>query len=122
MSTMFTKRPRRPEGDPDPDAWGGDPWGDPSDDDGRPGPPHMGVGAQVYVLDSDEDPATPFPYGPTGIVVRAGGSAWQGVSAIGGSARTWWVEFDSPQIDRDGDGPVSQAQVAERWLRLAPLA
>ncbi|VXB31771.1 conserved hypothetical protein [Frigoribacterium sp. 9N] len=116
MSSMFTKRPRQPE--PDPDAWGGAS----SDDAGRSGPARMGVGAQVYVLDSDEDPSTPFPYGPTGIVVRAGGSAWQGVSAIGGSARTWWVEFDSPQIDRDGDGPVSQAQVAERWLRLAPLA
>jgi hypothetical protein len=82
--------------------------------------PRMGVGAQVYVLDSDEDPTSPWPYGPTGVVMRAGGSAWQGVSAIGGSARTWWVEFDSPQLDRDGDGPVQSAQVAERFLRLAP--
>ena len=110
---MFTKRPRQPG--PDPDAWGSS-----SSDDGRSAPARMGVGAQVYVLDSDDDPGTPFPYGPTGIVVRAGGSAWQGVSAIGGSARTWWVEFDSPQIDRDGDGPVESAQVAERFLRLAP--
>jgi len=103
---MFTRRPRDLE----------------SDDHDVPssGPGRMGVGAQVYVLDSDEDHATPFPYGPTGVVLRAGGSAWQGVSAIGGSARTWWVEFDSPQLDRDGDGPVERAQVAERFLRLAP--
>ena len=80
----------------------------------------MGVGAQVYVLDSDEDATSPWPYGPTGVVMRAGGSAWQGVSAIGGSARTWWVEFDSPQLDRDGDGPVQSAQVPEKYLRLAP--
>ncbi|ROS62224.1 hypothetical protein EDF38_1328 [Frigoribacterium sp. PhB160] len=104
---MFTRRAREAD------------QGDDSDDRST-GPARMGVGAQVYVLDSDEDAHTPFPYGPTGVVLRAGGSAWQGVSAIGGSARTWWVEFDSPQIDRDGDGPVERAQVAERWLRLAP--
>jgi len=80
----------------------------------------FGVGVQVYVLDSSEDPETPWPDGPTGVVVRAGGSAWQGVSAIGGSRRTWWVEFGEPQRDRDGSGPVTGAQVAERWLRLAP--
>jgi hypothetical protein len=98
-----------------------------ADADDRDGPlatggsePRMGVGAQVYVLDSDEDSTSPWPFGPTGVVMRAGGSAWQGVSAIGGSARTWWVEFDQPQLDRDGDGPVQSAQVAERFLRLAP--
>lgn len=80
----------------------------------------FGIGAQVYVLDADDDAATPWPAGPTGVIVRAGGSAWHGVSAIGGSRRTWQVEFDEPQFDGDGSGPVTGAQIAERWLRLAP--
>ena len=108
---MFTRRTRdTPAGD------------DSFSPGGLPSAPRIGVGAQVYVLDSDEDAGTPFPYGPTGIIVRAVGSAWQGVSAIGGSARTWLVEFDSPQLDRDGEGPVGSASVAEKFLRLAPLA
>jgi len=120
---MFFTRNPRPGGDaPDGDSAAG--GGRDDDRDDLPGivgaEPRMGVGAQVYVLDSDEDPTSPWPWGPTGVVLRAGGSAWQGVSAIGGSARTWWVEFDSPQLDRDGDGPVASAQVAERFLRLAP--
>jgi hypothetical protein len=110
---MFTRRTR--------DAASDDGFDEPDGaQGGSPSGPRFGVGAQVYVLDSDEDPATPFPYGPTGVIVRAGGSAWQGVSAIGGSARTWSVEFASAQLDRDGEGPVTSASVAERFLRLAP--
>ncbi len=80
----------------------------------------IGVGAQVYVLDATEDPTTPFPEGPTGFVIRAGGSAWQGVSVIGGSARVWMIEFDTPQYTADLEGPLTRVQVAERYLRLAP--
>ncbi|WP_423917384.1 hypothetical protein ACPEEZ_08355 [Frigoribacterium sp. 2-23] len=106
---MFTRRSRGPEPEFE------------SDLDRPPAlPGRMGVGAQVFVVDTDEDPTTPWPSGPTGVVLRAGGSAWQGVSSIGGSARTWWVEFDVEQTDRDGRGPFDRAQVAERFLRLAP--
>ena len=81
----------------------------------------IGVGAQVFVLSSDEDGTTPWPEGPTGVVVRAGGSAWQGVTGISGSRRSWTIEFSEPQRDRDGQGPYESAQVPERYLRLAPV-
>lgn len=117
---MFTRRTRGTPADDDRDddrGWASD--SGPLDGAGAVSP-RLGIGAQVYVLDSDEDPGSPWPYGPTGVIVRAGGSAWQGVSAIGGSARTWLVEFASPQLDRDGDGPVTSASVPEKYLRLAP--
>jgi hypothetical protein len=92
------------------------------DETDRPrGEPGIGVGAQVFVLSRDEDATTPWPEGPTGVVVRAGGSAWQGVTGISGSRRSWTVEFSEPQRDRDGQGPYDSAQVPERFLRLAPV-
>ncbi|ROQ41164.1 hypothetical protein EDF46_0537 [Frondihabitans sp. PhB188] len=80
----------------------------------------FGIGAQVHVVDSLEDPASPFPDGPTGIVVRAGGSAWQPVSVIGGSSRVWTIQFDTPQYTPDLEGPIAMCQLPERQLRLAP--
>jgi hypothetical protein len=80
----------------------------------------FGIGAQVYVVEFLEDEQSPFPDGPTGVIMRAGGSAWQGVSVIGGSARVWLVEFDTPQYNADLEGPFHKVQIPERYLRLAP--
>jgi hypothetical protein len=80
----------------------------------------FGIGAQVYVVDSLEDATSPFPDGPTGIIVRAGGSAWQPVSMIGGSSRVWTVQFDTPQYTVDLHGPIAAVPLPERYLRLAP--
>jgi hypothetical protein len=82
----------------------------------------FGIGVQVYVLDASEDAATPFPNGATGLVIRHGGSAWPGISAVGGLAPVWWIEFDSPQYTADLAGPYSKAQIPQRFLRLAPPA
>ncbi len=32
----------------------------------------------------------------------------------------WWVEFDEPQTNNEGDGPFTTAQVHEKYLELAP--
>ncbi|MDX3696360.1 hypothetical protein PV726_39870 [Streptomyces europaeiscabiei] len=32
----------------------------------------------------------------------------------------YWVTFDMPQYDSDGDGPYRRAQVWGRYLRTAP--
>lgn len=82
----------------------------------------FGIGVQVYVLDSTEDSATPYPNGATGLIVRHGGSAWPGISAVGGLAPVWWIEFDTPQYTATLDGPYSKAQIPQRFLRLAPPA
>lgn len=88
----------------------------------RPLDTGFGVGAQVYVLDASEDASTPYPNGATGLIFRHGGSAWPGISAVGGLAPVWWVEFDTPQYTADLDGPYTRAQIPQRFLRLAPPA
>ncbi|MCU1508183.1 MAG: hypothetical protein JWR53_516 [Glaciihabitans sp.] len=81
----------------------------------------FGIGAQVFVSDASDVDRSPWPSEPSGIISRAGGSAvarvW-GKAAIGG--RLWWIEFDEPQVNADGEGPFSSAQVLEKYLELAP--
>lgn len=81
----------------------------------------FGIGAQVFVRDASAADTSPWPASPSGIIQRAGGSAVAGVwgrAAAGG--RLWWVEFDEPQLNADGDGPFASAQVLEKFLELAP--
>ena len=37
-----------------------------------------------------------------------------------GPERSYWVHFDEPQQDGDGDGPYVSSQVLERYLEPAP--
>ena len=80
----------------------------------------FGIGAQVYVRDASAKDASPWPGEPSGVIVRAGGSALAGVWGRGGGGRMWWVEFDEPQSNAKGDGPLATAQVYEKYLELAP--
>ncbi|HEY0260638.1 MAG TPA: hypothetical protein VGC18_12400 [Lacisediminihabitans sp.] len=81
----------------------------------------FGIGAQVVVRDVSEDDRSPWPDEPSGVIVRAGGSAIAGVWGRAARSRMWWVEFDEPQTDAAGDGPFPSAQVPERYLELAPV-
>ena len=81
----------------------------------------FGIGAQVVVRDDPSGGASPWDDEPTGVIVRAGGSAISGVwgkRAVGG--RIWMVAFDEPATTSDGEGPFESAQVHERFLELAP--
>lgn len=80
----------------------------------------FGIGAQVGVQDASSTDLSPWPDDPSGIIVRAGGSALAGVWGRGGGARAWIVEFDEPQSNRDGGGPFATAQILEKYLELAP--
>jgi hypothetical protein len=80
----------------------------------------FGIGAQVVVHASDTGDPAPWPDEPSGVIVRTGGSALAGVWGRGGGGRMWWVEFDEPQSNSDGDGPFLSAQVHEKFLELAP--
>lgn len=80
----------------------------------------FGIGAQVSVRDASSTDASPWPGEPTGIIVRSGGSALAGVWGRGGGSRIWWIDFDEPQINAEGDGPFATAQVNEKYLELAP--
>ena len=80
----------------------------------------FGIGAQVVVRAANAGEPSPWPREPSGVIVRSGGSALAGVWGRGGGGRMWWVEFDEPQSNSDGDGPFPSAQVHERFLELAP--
>ena len=80
----------------------------------------FGIGAQVVVRAANAGEPSPWPHEPSGVIVRSGGSALAGVWGRGGGGRMWWVEFDEPQSNSDGDGPFPSAQVHERFLELAP--
>ena len=82
--------------------------------------PDFGIGAQVFVLASVEGDASQWPAELSGVIVRAGGSALAGVWGRGGGGRMWWVQFDEPQSNAQGDGPFLSAQVHEKFLELAP--
>lgn len=80
----------------------------------------FGIGAQVVVRAANAGEPSPWPREPSGVIVRSGGSALAGVWGRGGGGRMWWVEFDEPQSNSDGDGPFPSAQVHEKFLELAP--
>lgn len=80
----------------------------------------FGIGAQVAVVPASPADPSPWPTEPSGIIIRAGGSALASVLGSSGGVRMWIVEFDEPQTDYTGAGPFASAQVLERYLELAP--
>lgn len=62
----------------------------------------------------------PWPAESTGqIVALPSGDPFSVVETRRGIERMWWIRFDEPQRDVDGDGPYATAQVLERYLRPA---
>jgi len=53
------------------------------------------------------------------------GNGWQGpwriVEALRGPLRFYWVEFDKPQRDTDGDGPYFGAEIDSAFLSFEDL-
>ncbi|MET0990378.1 MAG: hypothetical protein ABWY54_07010 [Glaciihabitans sp.] len=81
----------------------------------------FGIAAQVVLRDASPTDPSPWPGEPGGIIVRAAGSAIQGVWGRTGGGRLWWIEFDEPQPAPDGSGLFATAQVHEKYLELAPF-
>jgi hypothetical protein len=80
----------------------------------------FGIGAQVHVRDASPKDPSGWPDEPSGVIVRSGGSAIDGAWGAAASVRMWWIDFDEDQRDAAGNGPHSGAQLAERYLELAP--
>ena len=84
----------------------------------------LGLGAAV-VVSPDHD----WAKGARGVISRvpsevAAGSPdwrhyWRSVKTRNGSEVVYWVEFDEPQTDPDGDGPYRAAELPARALSTA---
>jgi len=72
------------------------------------------VGTRVRVRQDSEFPPGPWPAEPLG-VIAGGPEAVQGRS---GPMATYWITFDEPQRDVDGDGPYADSQVLGRYLEV----
>ena len=70
------------------------------------------VGTRVRVRQDPRFGPGPWPSEPTGCIVGPP----QLVQGRKGPLITYWVEFDTPQLDADGDGPYSKSQVLEEYL------
>ena len=78
------------------------------------------VGSRVQVMRDPEFGPGPWPSEPTGRITESPtGEPFGVVETRQGPERLWWVTFDEPQRDTDGDGPYATAQVLERYLRAA---
>ncbi|WP_316367817.1 hypothetical protein [Candidatus Thiodiazotropha sp. CDECU1] len=52
-------------------------------------------------------------------------ASWRGARRVvkgkKGSIVFYWVKFDTPQIDNDGDGPYAEAEVEAEYIELIDL-
>jgi hypothetical protein len=71
----------------------------------------LAIGTRVSVRrDAEFDPG-PWPAEPKG---RIAGPP-ESVRRRGGIQTTYWVVFDEPQLDEDGDGPYESSQVLDKY-------
>lgn len=78
------------------------------------------MGSRVIVRQDPDYGPGPWPSEPAGrIVVYPDGASFVEVTTASGPQRSWWVLFDEPQLDTDGDGPYRESQVLERYLESA---
>lgn len=78
-------------------------------------------GMRVRVRQDAEFGPGPWPSEPAGtLVIGPDGKHMSDVRSRRGLERVYWVEFDKPQHDDEGDGPYKQAQVLEKYIE--PLA
>jgi len=74
-------------------------------------------GQRVRVQQDAGFPPGPWPSEPTGQITALGdGTLYRDVVTPKGVRRMWFVTFDEPQLDADGDGPYTSSEVLEKYL------
>ncbi len=78
------------------------------------------VGARVRIRRDATHGPGPWPAEPFGVVGEhpdsAPGQIWRPVETTSGPKRFYWVVFDDPQFDGDGDGPYQIAEVLDMYI------
>ena len=72
----------------------------------------ISIGTRVKVRRDPDFGPGPWPSEPTATVIGPP----EMVEGRNGALTTYWVEFDEPQTDADGDGPYTTSQVLEKYL------
>jgi hypothetical protein len=79
----------------------------------------IAVGARVRVRQDPGFGPGPWPAEPLGTVTDGIEGHYTVVETRQGPERTYFIRFDEPQRDPDGDGPYETSQVLERYLEPA---
>jgi hypothetical protein len=62
----------------------------------------------------------PWPEEPIGTAVEhplaPEGQSWREVMTPAGLRRFYWIGFDTPQLDADGDGPYQAGEVLDEYV------
>jgi hypothetical protein len=85
--------------------------------------PHP-VGTRVRVRRDPVYGPGPWPNEPARTVIEApdgspfylGGTPFTWATTLQGPELQYWVAFDEPQLDADGDGPYFRSQVLARYV------
>jgi hypothetical protein len=81
---------------------------------------YLPVGARVKLRRDSEYPYGPWPNEPIGTAVEhplgIEGRSWREVSTPVGTRCLYWIVFDLPQLDADGDGPYHAGEVLDKYV------
>ena len=81
------------------------------------------AGERVRVRRDQEHGPGPWPAEPMGTIANhplaTQGAPWVITQTVSGPRRTYWIVFDEPQFDTDGDGPYGRSEVLDKYLERA---
>ncbi len=79
------------------------------------------IGDRVRVRHEPQPPQGPFPSEPLGRIQTYPGAATPSRELVTttGTHLMYWIVFDTPQFDADGDGPYESAEVNSKYLEPA---
>jgi hypothetical protein len=77
----------------------------------------LAPGTRVQVRRDLQFPSGPWPSEPTGTIDPLPSRI---EPSRGGPLRVYWVRFDEPQFDTEGDSAYSKAEIAHIYLEIIP--
>jgi hypothetical protein len=82
--------------------------------------PPLQPGTRVRVRQDPDFGPGPWPAEPTGQVAQVDGRAFEEIELRLGRDRVYFIQFDEPQYEADGDGPYTSSEVLGTYLEELP--